>query len=187
MAAQLGKPAINDARGNSLRDLQQIVGNIRERFRVVDAAVVALQTSTSGVTATTASDLTALKKRVTNLEQALVALQAEVDAIELTGGPSETDPRVEQIAGELLAMQSLLADLQASAPTDPRVEQLAAQLGEAMATIRDAERLPQVEAALSTLQHQVDDIDPVGQTAIHSAMLHTLQDQIDSINRSVLL
>lgn len=163
--SQLGKPAINDARGNSLRDLQQIVGNIRERFRIVDAAVSTLQTATAGINANTAGDLTALARRVTNLEQDLAALQAEVDALDLSGGDAGgTDPRVEQMAGELQQLQDQL-DSQAADPG----------------------RLPQLEATVATLQQQVDDIDPVGQTPAHAAMLKAAQDQIDSLNRSYLL
>jgi len=105
MASQLGKPAINDPRGqqwnnDQLRNLQQIVGNIRERFRTVDDAVSTLQATTAGVSSSTGADVTALKKRVTALEQALSALEAKVNGLE-TGAGADTDPRVEQMAGEL--------------------------------------------------------------------------------------
>lgn len=164
MASQLGKPAINDPRGNGLRDLQQIVANVRERFRVVDAAVTTLQTATAGITANTASDLTALKKRVTNLEQALAELQAEVDALDLSGGAGDTDPRIEQMAGELMGLQTQVDGLG-----------------------NDPGRLPQVEAVVATLQRQVDDIDTVGQTATHAALLQRLTDRIDDLDRGVLI
>lgn len=189
-AARLGFPAINDPRGSAfapeqLRGLQQIVGNVRERFRNVDAAISTLQSTT--VTTTTAqADLKALKKQIENL-------QAELDALEevvagLTTGGFETDPRTEQIAGELLEIRDAL---ETDPAPDPRVEQLAGELqavrGELASVAADPGRLPAVEATVAALKRQVDDIDPVGQTAAHSAMLQSLQDQIRSINLGVLL
>jgi len=169
MATSIGKPAINDPRGrqwnnDQLRDLQQIIDNIRKRFAAAESALAALQASTAGVTANTAGDLTALKKRVTNLEQALAALQAEVDALDLSGGSGDTDPRIEQMAGELMGLQAQVDGLG-----------------------NDPGRLPQVEAAVATLQRQVDDIDTVGQTATHAALLQRLTDRIDDLDRGVLI
>lgn len=165
-AARLGFPAINDPRGSAfapeqLRGLQQIVGNVRERFRNVDAAISTLQSTT--VTTTTAqADLKALKKQIENLQAELDALEEVVAGLALGG--FETDPRTEQIAGEMMALRQAVDSVEA-----------------------DPSRLPAAEASIAALRAQVDDIDPVGQTAAHSAMLQSLQDQIDSISKGVLL
>lgn len=186
-SARLGFPAINDPRGAQvdMRGLQQVVANIRERFKNVDAAIVTLQSTT--VTTTTAqADLKALKKQIENL-------QAELDALEevvagLSTGGFETDPRTEQIAGELLEIRDALATDPAP---DPRVEQLAGELLALRHTVASVEadpsRLPAAEASIAALRVQVDGIDTVGQTPAHSAMLQSLQDQIDSISKGVLL
>jgi len=162
MATTLGKPAINAPREFNLRGLQQVIESVRERFRAVDAAISTLQ-STTVTTTQAATDLNALKKQVANLETELDAL-AEVVA-GLDAGEFQTDPRTEQLAGELMQAQQDVASLE----------------------LREPERLPQLEAVVAALQQQVDSIDAVGQTATHSALLQSLQDQLDSMNRSVLI
>lgn len=159
-APRLGFPAINDPRGAGLRDLQQVVANIRERFKGVDGSIAGLQTN-SATAFTVSGDVAAIKKQLVNLQAELDALEAVVAALELGG--FETDPRTEQLAGELLEIREALSDE------------------------GGAERVPAIEAAVATLQRQVDDLDTVGQTPAHSAMLHDLQDQIRSINLGVLV
>lgn len=164
MATKLGFPAINDPRGAGLRDIQQVVANIRERFRTLDGVIGSLQTSAI-VAAGSATDITAIKKQINTLQAELDALAAIVAGLDSFSGDF-TDPRVEQIAGELLGMQAEIDTL-----AQPDIEG----------------RVPSVEASLAALQDHVDGIDPVGQTASHAALLHQVQDQIDSINRSYLL
>ena len=135
--SNLGKPAINDPREFSLRGVQQVIGNIRERFKGVDSAIATLQTN-SATAFSVSGDLATIKKQLVNLQAEIDALEAIVDGLE-TGG-FETDPRTEQLAGELQALQA-----------------------------------------------KVDGIDDVGQTPTHAALLKGLQDQVDSLNLTVLL
>lgn len=189
MATQLGKPAINDPKGTTLRDLQQVVGNVRERFRGLDVVMTELQVQQRAGAQTSANSLTALKKQLTALSQALTQLQTQVDGLDLGGG--EADPRVEQITGELVEIRAALDEPR----PDPRTEQIAGELVALQAAIDgmsapdagDAARLPQVEAELSTLQQQFDALDAIGQTANHSALLDDLQSQIGDIRRGILI
>lgn len=73
----LGRPAITEPNAFQLRAVQQVIANIRERFRVSDDAITAAQTdATNALTLTTISDrqlralLDALTLRVRALERA---------------------------------------------------------------------------------------------------------------------
>jgi len=131
MATASGKPAINDPRGNTLRDLQQIVANVRQRFTTVEGAIATLQTTTV-TTTQAATDLNALKKQVSSLEAELDALAEVVAGLDF--GEFQTDPRTEQLAGEMMQAQKDLASME----------------------LREPERLPQLEATVATLQQQVE-------------------------------
>jgi chromosome segregation ATPase len=161
MATRLGTPAVNDPREFSLREVQQVIANIRERLKGLDAAVTAVQSLQTGSTQSVNASLTSLQRQITNLAQQVTALEAEVDALQSAG--AETDPRVEQMAGEMQ------------------------QLTHAIEAAESPERLPQVEAQLAELEQRVNEIDPIGQTPAHAALLQSLQSQIDDLNRSVLL
>lgn len=165
MATQLGKPAVNDPREFTLREVQQVVANIRERLRVLDATLASVQTLQNVGRQTTATDITALQRQITNLAAELAALAAVVAGLE--GGGDSTDPRTEQLAGELMALQ-LEVDALGTPTPDPG-------------------RLPQLEAQVGELQQQVDAIDHVGETPVHAALLQDLQKQVDSINCSYLI
>ena len=163
MATQLGKPAINDPSAFDLRGVQQVIGNIRERFKTVDATITAIQTTQTAAAQQRASDLTALQRAIANLQQALSALTQVVNNLELGG---DSDPRVEQLAGELMALQEAV---------------------DALGEPDDTGRVPQLEAQVGTMQAQLDEVDTVGQTPLHAALLHGLQAQVDDINRGVLV
>lgn len=163
MASTLGKPAVNDPREFTLREVQQVVANIRERLRVLDSTLATVQNLQNVGRQTAAADITALQRQITNLAAELEALAAVVAG--LTGGGADVDPRTEQLAGELMALQ-----LEVDAIGEP-----------------DPGRLPQLEAQVGQLQQQVDAIDPVGETPVHAALLQDLQKQVDSINCSYLI
>lgn len=163
MATQLGRPSVNDPREFNLREVQQVVANIRERLRALDTAVATVQSVQVARADSSVVDLNAIRRDIATLKQALTALQAQVDALSSLDGGTDTDPRLEQIAGELQALQHQLND----------------QDG--------ADRLPQLEAEVGELTRQVADIDPVGQTPVHAALLQKLQEQIDDLNLGVLL
>jgi hypothetical protein len=162
MAARLGSPAVNDPREFTLREVQQVVANVRERLRIIDSTLANVQLVQQVGTQTSATQFAAMQKQLTALAQALAALTAVVAALE---SDDATDPRTEQIAGELLALQTLVAQL-----GDP-----------------DPGRLPQLEAVVGQLQQQVEQIDTVGQTPLHAALLQRLQDRVDDLNRSYLV
>lgn len=163
MASTLGKPAVNDPREFTLREVQQVVANIRERLRVLDSTLATVQNLQNVGRQTTATDIAALQRQITNLAAELDALAAVVAG--LTGGGGDTDPRTEQLAGELLALQIDVKSIGLEVPG----------------------RLPAVEAQVAQLQSQVDGIDTVGQTPTHAALLQKLQDQVNDLTRSVLL
>lgn len=184
--ATLGRPAVNDPREFTLREVQQVVANIRERLRVLDLTVSTVQSTQTNGSSTVSADLTALQRQITNLAAVVAALQVQVDGLDLGG--SETDPRVEQLAGELMGIRRDLDD----EPLAPRVEQLAGELQglqQEVAGLGDPDpgRLPAVEAHVAQLKRQVDDIDPTGQNPVHAALLQRLQSQINDLQRSVLL
>jgi NAD(P)H-hydrate repair Nnr-like enzyme with NAD(P)H-hydrate epimerase domain len=147
MATPLGKPAINDPRSNDLREVQIVIGNIRERFRTLDAAVsqIGQQQQAAGQTAN--SELDALRRQIATLQEALAALVLVVDAMD--PGSIDTDPRTEQLAGEL---QQLRRDI----------------------------------AAIDIPAGAGGEGEP-GQQPVHAALLQGLQEQIDDINRGVLV
>lgn len=156
--ATLGKPSVNDPREFTLREVQLVVANIRQRLGLLDSTVGTLQATTAQSQFTASADLRSLQTQLKNLQAELDALAAVVDGL-TGGGDVGSDPRIEQLAGELHDLQS----------------------------VSDEGRLPSVEAAMATLQQQVDSIDVVGQSPAHAALLQQLQDQVDSLNRSVLL
>jgi hypothetical protein len=123
--AQLGKPAVNDPREFTLREVQQVVANIRERLRILDSTLSTVQTLQQVGAQTAAVDLASLQRQITNLSQALAALTAIVDGLELGGF---TDPRTEQLAGELMALQLEVDNL--GSPDPGRLPQLEAQVGQ---------------------------------------------------------
>lgn len=185
MATQLGRPAVNDPREFNLREVQQVVANIRERLRALDTVLASVQAVQVARADASVVDLNGIRRDIATLKQALAALQAQVDALESLDGGSDGDPRLEQIAGELVALQQQLQD----PDPDPRVEQLAGELQAMQRQVDDPtpERLPQLEAQVGELTRQVDEIDPVGQTPVHAALLQKLQEQIDDLNLGVLL
>lgn len=160
--AQLGKPAVNDPREFTLREVQQVVANVRERLRIVDSTLATVQQVQQVGTQTSANQFAAMQKQLTALSQALAALSAIVAGL---GAGGDTDPRTEQLAGELMALQQ-----QVDRIGDP-----------------DPGRLPQLEAVVAELQHQVEEIDPIGQTPAHAALLQGLQEQINDLNLSYLV
>lgn len=161
--ATLGKPAVNDPREFTLREVQQVVSNIRQRLGILDSTLATVQTIQQVGAQTAAVDLAAVKRSITNLQNALTALTAVVAALEVAG--SETDPRTEQMAGELMALQAELSGLSIAGPG----------------------RLPQVEAQVAQMQQQIDAVDTVGQTPVHAALLQGLQRQVGDINCGVLI
>ena len=131
--ATLGKPSVNDPREFTLREVQQVVSNIRQRLGALDATVNTVQAIQQVGAQTAAVDLAAIRRQITNLQLALDALTSVVAGLELGGS---TDPRVEQLAGELMALQQDLAALGDPGPG----------------------RLPQVEAQVAQIQQQVDGV-----------------------------
>lgn len=162
--ATLGKPAVNDPREFTLREVQLVVANIRQRLGLLDSTVGTLQATTAQSQFTASADLRDLKTQLANLQAELNALAEIVAGLE-GGGASDTDPRTEQLAGELMELQREVG-----------------QLGSP-----DPGRLPQVEAQLAGLQQQVDGIDTIGQTSVHAAMLQRLQRQVEDLNCGVLI
>ncbi len=162
MATSLGKPSISlPVIPLNGKDLQVIVDNVRKRITALDSTVTTIQAiqGQSGFTVT--KDLRSLQQQISNLQAELDALEAIVAGL-TGGGEFQTDPRTEQLAGEVMALQQAVeAD--------------------------DSGRLPQVEASLATLQTQVDGIDQIGQTAAHAALLQGLQEQVDEIHRGYLV
>lgn len=163
MATQLGRPAVNDPREFNLREVQQVVANIRQRLQVLDTTLASVQAVQVARADASVVDLTSIRRDIATLKQALTALQAQVDALASLDGGNDTDPRLEQIAGEMQALQRQLDDQDGT------------------------DRLPQLEAQVGELTRQVDEIDPVGQTPVHAALLQKLQEQIDDLNLGVLL
>jgi len=131
--ATLGKPSVSDPREFTLREVQQVVSNIRQRLGALDSTLNLVQTIQQVGAQTAAVDLAAIKRQITNLQLALDALTSVVAGLELGGS---TDPRVEQLAGELMALQLELGGLSTQGPG----------------------RLPQVEAQVAQIQQQVDGV-----------------------------
>lgn len=130
--ATLGKPSVNDPREFTLREVQQVVSSIRQRLGALDSTVNTVQTIQQVGAQTAAVDLAAIKRQIVNLQLALDALASVVASLE----SGNTDPRTEQLAGELMALQLVVSNLGDPGPG----------------------RLPQVEAQVAQIQQQVDTV-----------------------------
>lgn len=71
--AMSGKPAIANPRDFNLRAFQLAVGNISERFRLLDTAVSNLQSTTGD---------NSLQAQVSNLQQQIISLQQRLTTVE---------------------------------------------------------------------------------------------------------
>lgn len=130
--ATLGKPSVNDPREFTLREVQQVVSSIRQRLGALDSTLTTVQAIQQVGAQTAAVDLAAIKRQIVNLQLALDALTSVVAGLE----SGNTDPRTEQLAGELMALQLVVSNLGDPGPG----------------------RLPQVEAQVAQIQQQVNTV-----------------------------
>ena len=74
MATQLGKPAVIDPRELTLREVQQVISNIRQRLGALDSTLSTVQQLQNVGRQSTATDLTSLQRQIDNLQKALAAV-----------------------------------------------------------------------------------------------------------------
>ena len=107
--ATLGKPEIPTPGAVNLATLQQAVNNIRERFKVLEAAVVLNARTATASQTSTASDLA----------RQIAILRADVDALGAVVAGSETGEDAPDHGAAIARLQRLLRGAEDFAPASP--------------------------------------------------------------------